>query len=146
MRRRCRCSSRSAASSRCSPGAGTLVDAYRLEDAERAIVCLGSTAGTVKDVVDALRDEGEPVGLLQIHSFRPFPAAAIRERSRASRRMRTRPAESPGGAAPLYAELAAALYGNGPGSRASCTASAAATSTRPTCARSSPGAPPTTSG
>ena len=54
----------------------------------RAIVALGSTAGTVKDVVDELRDEGEAVGLLKIVSFRPFPAAAVaaalRERRRPS--------------------------------------------------------------
>ena len=43
---------------------------------------LGSTAGTVKDVVDELRDEGEPVGLLKIGSFRPFPAERSRRSSR----------------------------------------------------------------
>jgi pyruvate ferredoxin oxidoreductase alpha subunit len=41
-----------------------LLDAYRLDDAERAIVALGSSAATVKDVVDDLRAEGERVGLL----------------------------------------------------------------------------------
>jgi pyruvate ferredoxin oxidoreductase alpha subunit len=92
-----------------------LVDPYRLEDAERALVCLGSTAGTAKDVVDALRDEGEAVGLLQIHSFRPFPAAAIREAlAGVTSACVLDRAESPGGAAPLYAELAAVLYGDGP--------------------------------
>jgi len=93
-----------------------LVDAYRLDDADRVLVCLGSTAGTAKDVVDELRAEGEAVGLLQIHSFRPFPVATVREA------LDHDPtvvcvldrAESPGGAAPLYAELAAALYGVGP--------------------------------
>ncbi len=83
------------------------------------IVCLGSTAGTIKDVVDELRDEGEAVGLLQIHSFRPFPAG--RSASRARRRRVGRSCStgrtSPGGAAPLYAEIAAALYGDGPRAR-----------------------------
>ena len=55
------------------------VERYRLEDAERVLVCLASTAGTVKDVVDELRDEGEAVGLLRICSYRPFPAAEIRD-------------------------------------------------------------------
>jgi hypothetical protein len=55
------------------------VERYRLEDAEHAIVALGSTAGTVKDVVDALRERGESVGLLRIGSFRPFPTAAVRD-------------------------------------------------------------------
>ncbi len=40
------------------------LEAYRLDGAERAIVALGSSAGTVKDVVDELRDEGEQVGLV----------------------------------------------------------------------------------
>ena len=55
------------------------VERYRLEDAERVLVCLASTAGTVKDVVDELRDEGQAVGLLRICSYRPFPAAEIAE-------------------------------------------------------------------
>jgi pyruvate ferredoxin oxidoreductase alpha subunit len=54
-----------------------LLDPYRLEDAETAIVCLGSTAGTVKTVVDELRAEGAKVGLLRIRTYRPFPAERI---------------------------------------------------------------------
>ena len=87
------------------------VEPYRLDDAERVLVCLGSTAGTVKDVVDELRDEGEPVGLLKIVSFRPFPARAIAEalaRTSTAVIVLDR-ADSPGGAAPLCAEVAAAL-------------------------------------
>src|ERR1043166_2822113 len=49
-------------------------EAYRLDGATRAIVALGSSAGTVKDVVDELRDQGQSVGLLKIRSFRPFRA------------------------------------------------------------------------
>jgi len=55
-----------------------LVDAYRLEDAEVAVVCLGSTAGTVKTVVDELRQEGVKAGLLRIRTFRPLPVEEIR--------------------------------------------------------------------
>jgi pyruvate ferredoxin oxidoreductase alpha subunit len=56
-----------------------LLDAYRLEDAEIAVVCLGSTAGTVKTVVDELREEGIKAGLLRIRTFRPFPVEEIVE-------------------------------------------------------------------
>ncbi len=91
-----------------------LVEAYRLEGAERAIVALGSSAGTIKDVVDDLRDEGEPVGLLKIVSFRPFPAeAAAALLGEVGSVIVLDRADSPGGAAPLHAELAAALYGRG---------------------------------
>jgi pyruvate ferredoxin oxidoreductase alpha subunit len=56
-----------------------LVDPYCLDDAEIAIVCLGSTAGTVKTVVDELRAEGTKAGLLRIRTFRPLPVERIIE-------------------------------------------------------------------
>ncbi len=91
------------------------IERYRMDDAERAIVCLGSTAGTTKDVVDELRDEGEAVGVLQIHSFRPLPQRELRAalENLTSVAVLDR-ADSPGGAAPLHAELAAVLYDAGP--------------------------------
>lgn len=49
------------------------VEEYRLDDAERALVVLGSTAGTAKVAVDALRDKGHKVGLLKVWLYRPFP-------------------------------------------------------------------------
>jgi pyruvate ferredoxin oxidoreductase alpha subunit len=54
-----------------------LLEQYALEDAEVAIACLGSTAGTVKTVVDDLRAKGVKAGLLRIRTYRPFPAEAI---------------------------------------------------------------------
>ncbi|MCI8581718.1 MAG: pyruvate ferredoxin oxidoreductase [Dorea sp.] len=56
-----------------------LFEAYRLEDADRAVVMIGSAAGTTKDAIDKLREKGEKVGLLKIRLFRPFPADAIAE-------------------------------------------------------------------
>jgi len=56
-----------------------LLEPYKLEDAEIAIVCLGSTAGTVKTVVDELRSKGVKAGLLRIRAYRPFPAERIAE-------------------------------------------------------------------
>lgn len=55
-----------------------LVEAYKLEDAEIATVCVGSTAGTMKAVVDELRQEGVKAGLLKLRTFRPFPLEAVR--------------------------------------------------------------------
>ncbi|MFO8059879.1 MAG: pyruvate ferredoxin oxidoreductase [Bacillota bacterium] len=46
---------------------------YRTEDAEGVIVVLGSTAGTAKDVIDAMRADGHRVGLLKLRVFRPLP-------------------------------------------------------------------------
>ena len=50
---------------------------YKLEDAEIAIVCMNSTAGTTKYVVDILREKGIKAGLLKLRVFRPFPAEEI---------------------------------------------------------------------
>jgi len=91
-----------------------LLEAYRLDGAERAIVALGSSAGTIKDVVDDLRAEGEPVGMLKVVSFRPFPAQRVAALlGEVGSVIVLDRADSPGGAAPLHAEVAAALYGSG---------------------------------
>ncbi len=50
---------------------------YKLDDAELAIVCMNSTAGTTKAVVDDLRAKGIKAGLLKIRMFRPFPAEEV---------------------------------------------------------------------
>ncbi len=46
---------------------------YHLDDAEIAILVMGSTAGTAKVVVDQLREKGIKAGLLKLRVFRPFP-------------------------------------------------------------------------
>ena len=58
------------------------LEPYAVDGADRVIVALGSSAGTIKDVVDELRDEGERVGVLKIRWFRPFPAIALRQPAR----------------------------------------------------------------
>ena len=94
------------------------LERYRLEGAQRALVLMGSTAGTAKDVVDELRANGERVGLVRIVAFRPFPARELRQALRDVRSATVLDrADSPGSAAPLFAETAAALYGSGVGLR-----------------------------
>lgn len=56
-----------------------LFETYQMEDAQRAVVIIGSAAGTTKDAVDALREKGEKVGLIKIRLFRPFPADELAE-------------------------------------------------------------------
>jgi len=53
------------------------VEGYRLEDADTALVAMGSICGTVKDAIDEMRAEGKRVGLLKIRSFRPFPSEEV---------------------------------------------------------------------
>ncbi len=54
-----------------------LIEPYHLEDAEIATICIGSTAGTTKTVVDQLRARGTRAGLLRIRAYRPFPVQDI---------------------------------------------------------------------
>ncbi len=54
-----------------------LFEEYKLDDAEIAVVCMNSTAGTTKDVVDSLREKGIKAGMLKVRVFRPFPAEEI---------------------------------------------------------------------
>ena len=56
-----------------------LIEEYKMDDAEAAIVLIGSTAGTAKVCVDNMRADGKKVGLIKIRSFRPFPAEEIAE-------------------------------------------------------------------
>lgn len=55
-----------------------LLDKYKIDDAEIAIVVVGSTAGTLKVIVDQLRQEGVKAGVLRLRTFRPFPFEQLR--------------------------------------------------------------------
>ena len=54
-----------------------LFEEYKLDDAEIAIVCMNSTAGTTKAVVDKLREQEVKAGLLKIRVYRPFPGEEV---------------------------------------------------------------------
>ncbi|MGD2086765.1 MAG: pyruvate ferredoxin oxidoreductase [Candidatus Aminicenantes bacterium] len=54
-------------------------EAYKLEDATHAVVLMGSAAGTAKEAVDQLRNQGEKVGLLKLRVYRPFPYQELKE-------------------------------------------------------------------
>lgn len=88
------------------------VEAYRLDDAELAIVVMSSAAGTCKDAIDELRDEGLKIGLLKPRVFRPFPyeiiAKALKDKLAVAVLDRS---SSPGAfGAPLFNEIRSALY------------------------------------
>ncbi|OQX12530.1 MAG: pyruvate ferredoxin oxidoreductase [Thiothrix lacustris] len=57
---------------------GGLIKPYRSDDADTIVVALGSVNGTIKDVVDELRDAGMSIGSLAISTYRPFPHKAVR--------------------------------------------------------------------
>ncbi|MDY3746664.1 MAG: pyruvate ferredoxin oxidoreductase [Lachnospiraceae bacterium] len=87
-------------------------ESYCLDDAEIAIVIIGSAAGTAKDAVDILRNEGIKAGILKIRVFRPFPgeeiAAALKNVKALAIMDRADSFSNQGG--PLAAEVGAALF------------------------------------
>lgn len=65
---------------------GGMIEEYRCEDAEIALVAMGSVAGTARVVVDSMREAGRKVGLIKVRSFRPFPKEyfeSVRDRFKA---------------------------------------------------------------
>jgi len=89
-----------------------LVEGYRIKDAERVIVAMGSVCGTIKDVVDELRAKGKKVGLLKITSYRPFPQQEIYEALKNVAKVGVLDrALSLGSYAPLAGEIKAVFFG-----------------------------------
>ena len=89
-----------------------LLDPYRMNDAEVAIVVIGSTAGATRMVVDDLRARGVKAGMIRVRLFRPFPyveyAKALSDCKVVGVLDRAESFGAQGG--PLFLEVRAALY------------------------------------
>jgi len=85
---------------------------YNMEDAELAVVGLGSAMGTVREVVDELRAEGVKAGMVKIRLFRPFPVEELKKAIGNVPALGVmEKAYSIGGpGAPLYEEVKTVLY------------------------------------
>ncbi len=90
-----------------------LFEDYMLDDAEIAIVALGSTAGTAKEVVKALRADGVRAGLLKVRVFRPFPASEIAAALKGKKAIAVMDRSDSFNAVsgPVFAEVRSAMYG-----------------------------------
>ena len=89
-----------------------LVERYRCDGARTVIVTMGSMCGTARDAVDAMRDEGLPVGLVKVRLFRPLPVEALRAALAGVPEVLVLDRNySPGHGGVLHQELRAALYG-----------------------------------
>ena len=89
-----------------------LFEEYRMEDAELALVLIGSSAGTAKAAIDELRDKGVKAGLVKIRVFRPFPSEELAKalaKTKAVAVMDKSEGFSANGG-PLFAETRSALY------------------------------------
>jgi pyruvate ferredoxin oxidoreductase alpha subunit/phenylglyoxylate dehydrogenase alpha subunit len=89
-----------------------ILEEYRLDDAEYAIMTIGSMTGAGKDAVDIARENGERVGLIKIKTFRPFPLKAIRNSLSKVKAVGVvdRSVNFGWNCGPLYQEVLAALY------------------------------------
>ena len=56
-----------------------MIEPYKMEDAECAIIAMGTIAGTCKAAVDKMQAEGKKVGLIKLRSFIPFPEKDFQE-------------------------------------------------------------------
>ena len=92
-----------------------LIERCRMDDAEQAIVIIGSSAGTAKEAVKQLRAQGKKVGLIKIRSFRPFPAEEIAQALKGVKAFAAMDKDDSfnGHCGPIYAEVCAALYARG---------------------------------
>ena len=88
-----------------------IIEPYRLDDADYAVVAMGSTAGTLKDIVDELRAEGKKVGSIKLRLFRPFPAQELAKTLEGLKGVAILDrAVSIGASGPLFPEVRSALY------------------------------------
>lgn len=89
-----------------------LVEEYRLDDADFAIMTLGSMSGAAKDAIDEAREAGKRVGLIKIKTFSPFPVEALLTALRKIRALGVvdRSVGFRWNCGPMYQETMAALY------------------------------------
>ena len=89
-----------------------LFEEYRMEDADTAVVLIGSSAGTGKAAVDRLRSQNIKAGLIKIRVFRPFPgeelAQALAKTKAVAVLDKSEGFSANGG--PVFAETRSALY------------------------------------
>ncbi|MPM72454.1 Pyruvate synthase subunit PorA [bioreactor metagenome] len=94
-----------------------MIEKYEMDDAEEAIVIIGSSAGTAKEAVNELRAQGRKVGLVKVRSFRPFPSEEICEALKSVKAFAVMDKDDSfnGHCGPMYAEVTASLYAAGTG-------------------------------
>ena len=89
-----------------------LLDLYRMEDAEYAIIGMGTLCGTARKTVDKLREQNKKVGLIKIRSYRPFPAEQLIKAAKNLKGIAVIDRHiSLGNNGPLFEEVSA-VYGN----------------------------------
>lgn len=90
-----------------------LFEEYRLDDADIAMIIIGSSAGTAKKAADDLREKGIKAGVLKIRLFRPFPGEEIAEALKNVKAIAVmdKAEGMSGNGGPLFTDTCASLYG-----------------------------------
>lgn len=92
-------------------GGNPFIEEYRCDDAEFVAVAIGSLAFQLRDVIDSLRNQGLPIGVLSVQMYRPFPDKVIADALSGKRcAVVFEKALSYGNQGPLYGDIKSALY------------------------------------
>ena len=92
-----------------------LIEKFMMDDAEEAIVIIGSSAGTAKEAVQELRAQGKKVGLIKVRAFRPFPSEDICDALKNVKAFAVMDKDDSfnGHCGPMYAEVASSMFAAG---------------------------------
>jgi pyruvate ferredoxin oxidoreductase alpha subunit len=92
-----------------------LIEKYMMDDAEEAIIIIGSSAGTAKEAINELRAQGKKVGLVKLRSFRPFPSEDVVDALKNVKAFAAMDKDDSFNAhcGPIFAETAASMYAAG---------------------------------
>jgi pyruvate ferredoxin oxidoreductase alpha subunit len=93
---------------------GGLIDEYRTDDADILVIAMGSIVGTIKDAIDEMRNDGIPVGLVKVRTYRPFPKEAIIDAVSGAEAIAVLDKDiSIGHEGAVFTDVKSALYNNG---------------------------------
>jgi pyruvate/2-oxoacid:ferredoxin oxidoreductase alpha subunit len=93
---------------------GGVLDSYRMEDAEYALMTLGTATSTARVAVDQLRAQGKKVGLIKLRFMRPFPHRRLKEATKHLKALGVFDRSlSFNGSGPVFTETRNSLYGSG---------------------------------
>jgi pyruvate ferredoxin oxidoreductase alpha subunit len=91
---------------------GGMIDGYMMDDAEVALITMGTVTSTARGIVDEYRNAGKKVGLVKLRFFRPFPSVDLRKiLSKVSAVGVFDRSISYHGGGPVFNELKSALFG-----------------------------------
>lgn len=89
-----------------------VIEGYKTADAEIILVAKGSVIGTIKEVVDNLRQKGKKIGVLKIVTYRPFPTELAYQALKNARKIAViEKAISLGSTGPMYLEICNCFVG-----------------------------------